>query len=113
MASTIIRTAEQDEYDLADHPLFFVRDVVTKQHSTHLSLHRGRIEPGGEITPHRQEHTETIYILSGDVECVLDDDTCELGAGTCLVIEPHTTRGLKNIGDQPVELLVVFTPPLT
>ena len=113
MASTIIRTAEQDEYHLADHPLFFVRDVVTKEHSAHLSLHRGRIEPGGEITPHRQQHTETIYILSGDVACSLGNEVYELGSGTCLVIESNALRGLKNIGDQPVELLVVFTPPLT
>jgi quercetin dioxygenase-like cupin family protein len=111
MANPVIHTAEQPEYDIAEHPLFFVRDVVGAEQNPHMSLHRGRIEPGGEITPHCQPQTETIYILSGDVTCTLDDETCELGPGSCVVIEPTTSRGFKNTGEQPVELLVVFTPP--
>ncbi len=111
MKQAIIRTAEQEEYLHPEHKLFFVRDVVTAATNQHLSLHRGRIEPNGEIVLHSQPQSETIYVLSGAVLCTLGEDESKLGGGSCIVVPPQVQRGLKNIGDQPVELLIVFTPP--
>lgn len=109
--ATIIRTAEQQEYLHPDHALFFLRDVVTAEFNPSLSLHRGRIEPDGEIVSQCVNHTETIYILSGDALCHLDGEESLLGAGSCLVAPAQSQRSLKNCGDQPVELLVIVTPP--
>ena len=103
MAQAIIRTAEQQEYSPADHKLFFLRDVVTAQLNPQLSLHRGRIEPGGEICCHKRNRTETIYILSGDVLCTLGSEQSQLGAGHCIVAADNVVHGLKNCGEQPVE----------
>lgn len=111
MKQAVIRTAEQEEYLHPEHKLFFVRDVVTAATNSHLSLQRGRIEPNGEIVMHSQPQSETIYILSGEVLCTLGEQESTLGAGSCIVVPPLIQRGLKNIGDQPVELLIVFTPP--
>lgn len=111
MAHTIIRTAEQEEYIHQKHNLFFVRDVVTAATNPYLSLHRGRVEPGGKIVCHRQEHTVTVYILSGDVLCTVGKEETRLGAGCCVVVPPDVDRGFKNCGEQPVELLIVVTPP--
>ncbi len=111
MNQAIIRTAEQEEYVHPDHKLFFMRDVVTAAINPHLSLHRGRIEPDGEIIAHIHEHCETIYILAGEVICILDGEETTLGAGNCIVAPPQVERGFKNSGDIPVELLIVFTPP--
>jgi|GEM_PF-714899 len=110
-SAAIIRTAEQQEYLHPDHTLFFLRDVVGATTNPQLSLHRGRIEPNGEIVNQCIERTETIYILSGDVLCNLAGQKTRLGAGSCLVVPAHAQRGLKNCGDQPVELLITITPP--
>jgi quercetin dioxygenase-like cupin family protein len=111
MKQAIIRTAEQEEYLHPDHKLFFVRDVVTAATNQYLSLHRGRIEPNGEILMHNQPQSETIYVLSGEVVCMVGNEVSTLGSGSCVVVAPETQRGLKNIADQPVELLIVFAPP--
>ncbi|MDY0190797.1 MAG: cupin domain-containing protein [Desulfuromonas sp.] len=111
MKQAIIRTAEQEEYLHPDHKLFFVRDVVTAATNQYLSLHRGRIEPNGEILMHSQAQSETIYVLSGEVVCTIGAEESTLGAGSCVVVAPEIARGLKNIADQPAELLIVFAPP--
>ena len=111
MTHTIVRTAEQEEYIPPRHNLFFMRDVVTAATNPRLSLHRGRLEPSGEIVCHRQEHTVTVYILSGDVLCTVEKEETRLGAGCCVVITGGVERGFKNCGEQPVELLIVVTPP--
>lgn len=112
MKQAIIRTAEQEEYLHPEHKLFFVRDVVGAATNKHLSLHRGRIEPNGEILMHSQPQSETIYVLSGEVSCTLGAEESTLGGGSCIVVPPEVERGLKNTGEQPVELLIVFAPPL-
>lgn len=113
MKGTIIRTAEQEEYAHPNHNLFFLRDVVTAAQNPALSVHRGRIEPGGEIVPHTHEgQTETFYILSGDVVCTRGKEEIPLSAGCCVVAPPGLRHGLKNTGEEPVELLALFTPPL-
>ena len=112
MPLTIVRTAEQPEYLHHEHHLFFVRDVIHGSDNSHMSLHRGRIEPNGEITAHCHENMATVYILSGDVICTMNDEEARLGSGSCVVIPGNVVRSFNNCGDQPVEMLLMFTPPL-
>jgi mannose-6-phosphate isomerase-like protein (cupin superfamily) len=113
MKGTIIRTAEQQEYAHPKHDLFFLHDLVTAETNPALSVHSGRIEPGGEIYPHIHEgQTETFYILTGDVVCTMGEEQSSISAGCCCVAPPGVVHGLKNTGDKPVELLALFTPPL-
>ena len=111
MTHTIIRTAEQEEYIPPKHHLFFLRDVVTAATNPLMSLHRGRLELDGEVVRHRQEHVVTVYILSGDVLCTVEKEETRLGAGCCVVVPAEAERGFKNCGEQPVEMLMVVTPP--
>lgn len=109
----LIQTAEQTEYPHPQHQRFFLRDVVTSLENQDLSVHRGRIEVGGEIHPHpHEQHTETFYILSGEALCTLGDQQYPVMAGSCCVAPAGLQHGLKNTGAEPVELLALFTPPL-
>jgi len=109
----LIQTAEQEEYPHPLHQRFFLRDVVTALENPNLSVHRGRIEVGGEIVPHPHAHqTETFYILSGTAICTLGERQYPVRAGSCCVAPPGMLHGLKNTGEEPVELLALFTPPL-
>ena len=109
----IIQVAEQEEYCHPNHDRFFLRDVVTALENPDLSVHRGRIEVGGEIFPHPHDtQAETFYILSGEAICTLGEASFPVSTGYCCIAQPGTTHGLKNSGDQPVELHALFTPPL-
>ena len=109
----LIQTADQAEYPHPLHHRFFLRDVVTALENPDLSVHRGRIEVGGEIVPHpHQEQTETFYVLSGDGLCTLGDQRYPVMAGSCCVAPAGMLHGLKNTGAEPLELLALFTPPL-
>jgi mannose-6-phosphate isomerase-like protein (cupin superfamily) len=113
MPGTIVRTAEQAEYPHPKHQRFVLRDVVTAALNPALSVHRGRIEPGGEIFPHTHDgQTETFYILAGEAICTMDDHREPVTAGSCCIAPSGVVHGLKNAGEVPVELLALFTPPL-
>lgn len=95
------------------HDKYFLKDLVVKADSGLLSVHRGRIEPGGEIFVHTHEvESETFYILSGRLECTLGEEKIIYTAGSCGFAPPGIPHGLRNTGDSPAELIAVFTPPL-
>ena len=113
MDATIVHTAEQAEYPHPKYARVFMRDVVTAALNPALSVHRSRIEPGGEILPHIHEgQTETFYILSGNALCTRGEEKTPVAAGSCVVAPSGVVHGLKNAGEEPVELLALFTPPL-
>jgi len=113
MQGKIVTTAEQEEYAHPKHDRFFLRDVVVAADNPALSVHRGRIEPGGEILPHTHDgQTETFYILAGQALCTMAQEKTVVNAGQCCVAPSGVVHGLKNDGEEPVELLALFTPPL-
>jgi mannose-6-phosphate isomerase-like protein (cupin superfamily) len=113
MKGTIVRTAEQEEYAHPAHDRFFLRDVVTADLNPSLSVHRGRIEVAGEICTHaHDQQTETFYILAGQALCTMNGKETLLTAGCCVVAPQGVSHCLKNVGDEPVELLALFTPPI-
>lgn len=95
------------------HNQYFLKDLVLKADSGLVSVHRGRIEPGGEIFVHTHEvESETFYILSGQVECTMGEETIAFSAGSCGFAPPGVPHGLRNTGNGPAELVAIFTPPL-
>lgn len=70
------------------------------------------IQPGGEIPIHNHFYHQTMYILSGDVECwQFDMETEEIvekkitGPGDFIYVPSMEPHGMKNIGDVPVTFL--------
>jgi quercetin dioxygenase-like cupin family protein len=61
--------------------------------------------------PHRHgAMTETFYVLQGTLTVRADDETRELGAGGCAVIEPGVLHTFGNPTDGPARFLLVATP---
>lgn len=113
MSGKTINTADRAEYPHPQHRDVFMRDVVTGAENPALSVHRGRIAPGGEILPHiHAGQTETFYILAGEALCTMGEEEVAFGAGSCGVAPAGVRHGLRNAGTAPVELLALFTPPL-
>ena len=70
------------------------------------------IQPGGEIPIHNHFYYQTMYILSGRVECwQFDMETEDMvekkvtGPGGFIYIPSLEPHGMKNIGDEPVTFL--------
>lgn len=113
MAGKTVTTAAVAETLHPKHNRYFLKDLLVKADSGLLSVHRGRIEPGGEIFAHTHEvESETFYILAGEAVCTMGDDTIAFDAGSCGFAPPGVPHGLRNDGAVPVELLAIFTPPL-
>jgi quercetin dioxygenase-like cupin family protein len=70
------------------------------------------IQPGGEIPIHNHFYHQTMYILSGEVECYAYDGETEkvlstkvCGPGTSIYAPSMEPHGMKNLGAEPATFL--------
>ena len=93
-------------------------DVLMKQMLTSAanplaSVSRVRVPSGGVIGwHHHAAQTETVYVLAGDSTLTLGESPVRFCAGQIVAIPPATRHTLVNAGQEPVELLCIFTPPI-
>lgn len=83
------------------------RKAFTGERAT-LALHR--LAPGHEPRPHAHEHEQIVYILQGQVDFHIGEDTVRLEAGGLVVIPPNIQHYAQVVGDEAVLNLDVFTP---
>ncbi len=58
---------------------------------------------------HSQEE-ETLYVLEGEVEFLLGEDTIPAGAGSCVYVPRGALHTFKNVGTSPSRVLFVLNP---
>jgi quercetin dioxygenase-like cupin family protein len=69
------------------------------------------MQPQSVIPPHRHDQTdEAHYILEGEIEYQLEDQTIIANSGTFLNFTKNQYHGFKNIGSQPAKILMIITP---
>ncbi|MEM4724501.1 MAG: TIGR04076 family protein [Candidatus Hadarchaeum sp.] len=91
----------------------YTQSLVDQKISQDLEVKLVRIAPGAEISPHVHEHSaETFYVLSGEGAFYVGDRLVPCRAGSCAHAKPGVVHGLKNTGQEDLQLLAVFTPPL-
>lgn len=67
--------------------------------------------PRFSVRPHfHLEHSETFYVLSGQVEWTIAGETHVLGAGDLVYIPPDTPHATRVIGDQDMRTLMIYEP---
>lgn len=68
--------------------------------------------PSGEkIPPHIHHNEEEIlYVVDGEVESQVGDETLDAPAGACHTIPRGTVHAQANPGTDPATLLVMFSP---
>jgi mannose-6-phosphate isomerase-like protein (cupin superfamily) len=70
------------------------------------------IPPGNSIGEERHAHVEqTIVIVSGSGQTVLDGKRANVGGGDVIVITPGTRHDLVNTGTTPLQLFTTYVPP--
>jgi quercetin dioxygenase-like cupin family protein len=62
------------------------------------------------------EHThpnceEVVFVLEGEVEHTLGEQTTRLKAGDLIVVPRNVPHCLKNVGNAPVKACVIFSSP--
>jgi len=67
--------------------------------------------PGTGVPLHYHEREEeTFYVISGQVEFLMDDTTRLAGPGTTLFVPRRAVHGLKVHGNEPLRLHLTLTP---
>lgn len=73
-----------------------------------VALHR--LQPDHEPRPHRHEHEQIAYIISGTVDFHVGEEVMRLGAGGIVAIPSNVVHHAEVVGDEEVINLDVFTP---
>lgn len=70
------------------------------------------IPAGSEVG--EEVHTgveQTLYIISGICDVVLDHKTTQVSAGDIVIVTPHTRHNFINTGSEPVRIITSYSPP--
>jgi len=74
------------------------------------SLAFARVPAGKATLPHRLSHSEVYYILSGEAEMTIGEETRKVGPHQAVYIPPHAVQHLVNRGEIPLEFLCLVDP---
>jgi quercetin dioxygenase-like cupin family protein len=89
----------------------FLAQVLGRGRGDAFGFYRGRIEPGCGIAREiHAETTETIYVLSGRAVGFAGEREFPLGPGEVLHVERNVHHGIRNVGDEVLEILVIGHP---
>jgi mannose-6-phosphate isomerase-like protein (cupin superfamily) len=77
-----------------------------------VSVAEATVDPGRHTEPHRHLQSQEIYyILEGDGEMRLGDETFDVKRYDAILIPPGTPHCVKNSGKSALRMLCVCTPP--
>ena len=84
-----------------------------------LVIHTNEYEPGG-VSGDGHAHADqeqAFYILEGEIEVEVGDETYQLGPGDCVLLPRNVFHKHRNVGDKPLKFLFISaildngTPP--
>jgi mannose-6-phosphate isomerase-like protein (cupin superfamily) len=90
-----------------------IRELLAHRNSCirNQSLAEARLAPGQQTAPHFHRRTEEIYyILSGEGEMRLGDETAGVGPGDAIAIPPGAVHTIINTGRQTLVFLCCCAP---
>ncbi len=69
------------------------------------------VPPGGGPPPHiHSREDETFYLLEGEIEFLLGDETILAGPGDFVSVPRGTVHRFVNVGTETAKLVLTFTP---
>ena len=90
------------------------RRLVGHEFGAGFEMILGRVAPGGEASRHYHvEEAQIVYILRGEADVALGDDAPRrVGPGTVIRIPKGLLHEIVTAGDEALECLVLYAPPL-
>lgn len=109
-----VRTSDVPGYSPANHHGTVNRRLISPgtNGSERLEILHGTIQPGTGALPHAHPGIEQVcYVLEGSAVAVVAGERQELRPGDCCFFPPDVPHVFTAVGDQPVKLLVIYSPP--
>jgi quercetin dioxygenase-like cupin family protein len=76
-----------------------------------LSLLEVVFDPGSGVDPHfHKGHSDSFYVLEGEVEFHLGDEVFHATAGAYVLAPPNVVHWFRNVSDKPARMLNLHTP---
>ncbi len=112
-----VKVADKEAGDWKDHPRFRgvqVKNLLTTADNVWANVNVVRVPPGREIGMHgHSEQVETIHVLAGESILTVCGAERRFCAGQIVAVPVSVAHSLRNDGQEMVELLTIFTPPLS
>ena len=67
------------------------------------------VAPGDRLATHTDSEEEVLYVVSGEAEATVGDETGRIRAGDLAVIPALVPHGLVNVGDETVKVVGFFS----
>ena len=84
---------------------------VLKAARPELSFVELEVRPGGGVTPHfHKRHSDSFYVLEGEVELHVGDEVESGAPGTFVLAPPHVVHWFRNVTESPARMLNLHTP---
>lgn len=118
MSETGVHLFNLHEPDWVQHnryPAILVKVLEDRASHPGLSLMLVEVAVGGAIETHRHDlETETAMVMAGQGLFTWGDDPQDtpLAVGSGMTIRPRTPHSLRNVGDVPLQMLAIHSPPV-
>ncbi len=116
MSSTAPAIVDSAAIPWTEHPRFRsigMKALLTPVDNPLAGVNVVQVPPDGVIGRHlHAQEIETVYVLAGQSVLTLGDADHAFDAGQVVAIPAGLEHALRNVGDETVELLCIFTPPL-
>jgi quercetin dioxygenase-like cupin family protein len=84
---------------------------VVKAARPELNFLELAIQPGGGVAPHfHKGHSDSFYVLEGEVEFHVGDEVVSGASGTYVLAPPRVVHWFRNVSDAPARVLNLHTP---
>ena len=108
--TAVIRMAHDGQgVTLAGQPMAF---LVTGEHTKHTSMFDWTLPPRFSTGRHvHRIQEETFYVLEGQCEWQIGNETVRALPGTFVFIPPGVPHNISNSSDEPARVIMTVSPP--
>jgi quercetin dioxygenase-like cupin family protein len=104
----VTQDIDPDAEWLAGFPFSPDRPGETTAESAEYTVVYNELAPGKRIGRHADGVDELLFVLAGTVEATVGDERATADAGTLAVVPAETPHSVRNVGDDPAQLVGVF-----
>jgi mannose-6-phosphate isomerase-like protein (cupin superfamily) len=109
-----VRADEVPPYHPANHTGTVNRRLIGAENvgASKLEVVLGVVEKGKGALPHAHPGIEQVcYMLQGRARAEVGGEACELGPGDCCFFPADMPHVFTVVSDEPVRVLVIYSPP--
>lgn len=86
----------------------YIQWLITDKQEKSYAMRRFIIKPGGFIQLHYHDYFESLYIMKGKSDAIVNGDRIQLKAGDFIFIDTKFEHELRNPGKEDLEFICVI-----